>query len=423
MKHNQPARPLSLSRNISWSLLGNAVYSACQWGILMVLAKCGTAVLVGQFAFSLAVTAPVYMFSNLQLRVVQATDARNEYAFGHYLGLRLLTVAASLLVIGLLSLAGGYSGSEARVILWIGLAKGFESFSDIVFGLLQNHECMNRVAVSLLIKGPLSLLAVFWTLRLTGSMAAVAAALALAGLTVLLVYDLTGAGRFAGIRPVFDLRVLRSLVAVSLPLGVVMMLISLNTNIPRYFIERLLGAEELGYFAALTYIMVAGAVIVDALERSAGPRLAKYYAGGFLKKFRRLLLQLVLAGFLLGLAGLGAVFLFGAEILTFLYQPDYAAYTRLFALVMAAAGLRYMASFFGCGMTAARYFKIQPLLHVLIIVVNILACAALIPGKGLEGAAWVLIVTAAIQLLGGLLINCLLLRKARLQLEETDLEG
>ncbi|OPZ74195.1 MAG: Polysaccharide biosynthesis protein [Firmicutes bacterium ADurb.Bin456] len=423
MKCNQPVRPLSLCRNISWSVLGNTIHSACQWGILVVLAKCGTATMVGQFAFGLAITAPVYMFSNLQLRVVQATDARNEYAFGHYLGLRLLTVAASLLVLGFMSKTGGYSSGEIRVILWIALAKGFESFSDIVFGLWQNHERMNRVAISLLIKGPLSLLAVLWVLWITGSAAAVAAALAFTGIAVLLFYDLPGASRFAGIRPLFDRRVLRCLVAVSLPLGVVMMLISLNTNIPRYFIEHLLGAEQLGYFAALTYIMVAGAVIVDALERSAGPRLAKYYADGYLKKFRLLLLQLVLTGFLLGLAGLGTVFLFGAEILTFLYQPDYAAYTRLFALIMVAAGLRYMASFFGCGLTAARCFRIQPLLHILIILVNIPACAVLIPAKGLEGAALVLIATAAIQFLGGCLINCLLLKRRSQKLEGRTLEG
>jgi O-antigen/teichoic acid export membrane protein len=42
-----------------------------------------------------------------------------------------------------------------------------------------------------------------------------------------------------------------------LPLGVVAALVLLNTNIPRYFIERYLGEWELGIFAALAYIMVA----------------------------------------------------------------------------------------------------------------------------------------------------------------------
>src|SRR3954469_7592651 len=84
---------LSLRSNFSWTFAGNVVYAGCQWGMLMVLAKLGSPERVGQFALGLAVTAPILMFSNLQLRAIQATDARREYRFGHYLALRLATTA------------------------------------------------------------------------------------------------------------------------------------------------------------------------------------------------------------------------------------------------------------------------------------------------------------------------------------------
>jgi len=82
---------LSLRANFLWTFVGNAVYAACQWGMLVVLAKLGTPEMVGQFALGLAVTAPVLMFFNLQLRAVQSTDSQDEYSFEHYLGLRLVT--------------------------------------------------------------------------------------------------------------------------------------------------------------------------------------------------------------------------------------------------------------------------------------------------------------------------------------------
>ena len=87
------------SGKFSWTFAGNVVYSGSQWGMLMVLAKLGSPEMVGQFALGLAVTAPVIMFANLQLRGVQATDARREYRFGHYLALRLFTTALAILVI------------------------------------------------------------------------------------------------------------------------------------------------------------------------------------------------------------------------------------------------------------------------------------------------------------------------------------
>src|SRR4051812_21940384 len=99
------APALSLRTNFSWTLAGSVIYFGCQWAITVVLAKLGSAEMVGQFAFALAVVMPVIALTGLQLRVVQATDAKHEFAFGHYLGLRLLTVAiAVLIVVGVLLL-------------------------------------------------------------------------------------------------------------------------------------------------------------------------------------------------------------------------------------------------------------------------------------------------------------------------------
>ena len=59
--------------------------------MVIVLAKLGSPEHLGQFAFGLAMTAPVFMFSTLRLRDVQATDAKNEYRFGDYFALRIMT--------------------------------------------------------------------------------------------------------------------------------------------------------------------------------------------------------------------------------------------------------------------------------------------------------------------------------------------
>ena len=40
----------------------------------------------------------------------------------------------------------------------------------------------------------------------------------------------------------------------ALPLGFVMMLASLGTNVPRYVVEHRLGVRELGVFSAVSYI-------------------------------------------------------------------------------------------------------------------------------------------------------------------------
>jgi hypothetical protein len=67
--------------------------------MLVVLAKLGSPEIVGQFTLGLAVTAPVVLFTNLSLREVQATDAKHQYLFSDYLGLRLLLTGLALVAI------------------------------------------------------------------------------------------------------------------------------------------------------------------------------------------------------------------------------------------------------------------------------------------------------------------------------------
>src|SRR5690242_13021708 len=56
---------MSWRSNFAWALSGNVVYAACQWGMVIALAKLGNSFMVGQFSLGLALAAPVMMFTNL----------------------------------------------------------------------------------------------------------------------------------------------------------------------------------------------------------------------------------------------------------------------------------------------------------------------------------------------------------------------
>ncbi len=404
----QQAKPLTLRRNFSWTFIGNIIYAGCQWGMLVVLAKLGSPEMVGKFTLGLAITAPVIMFTNLQLRTVQATDAKQQYLFSDYLGLRLLGTSLALVVIVAITLMSGYAWETSLIILLVGLAKAFESISDVFYGLIQQHERMDRMAISLMIKGPLSLLLLAMGVYISGNLVWGVLGLVFAWAGVLLGYDVRSGiyilssnnsnSQTRKLQPRWHLQTLRKLVWLALPMGFVMMLISLNTDIPRYIIAGYLGERELGIFAALAYLMVAGNMIVNALGQSASPRLAKYYAAGNGAAFRTLMVKLVGVGAVLGGIAILLAMVAGRQILTLVYRPEYAQQLNLFVWLMVAAGIGYVASFLGYGMTSARYFRIQMPLFTAVTGTSAIACLWLIPTWGLQGAAIALILAAIVQL-------------------------
>ena len=93
------SRGLSLRANFSWTFLGNAIYSACQWGALVALAKLSSPVIVGQYALGMAIAMPVISLTGLSIRAVIASDVKETYKFGEYVGFRLCSTGLAMLVI------------------------------------------------------------------------------------------------------------------------------------------------------------------------------------------------------------------------------------------------------------------------------------------------------------------------------------
>lgn len=391
--------------------------------MVVALAKLGTPESVGQFALGLAICSPIYMFANLHLREVLATDARREFVFGDYLGLRLASTFLALVMIAVISVATGYSRDTALVIMLVGLARGFDYLSDLFYGLLQQHERMDRVAKSLLMKGPLSLAAVGLGFRLTGTVVGAAVGMAFVSALMVAAYDVRSgswlmntrakaseigtpetARLLAYLRARWEAGRMTRLAWLTLPLAVVMMLISLTTNIPRYFIERHLGQRELGIFAALAVLMMAAYVAVSALGQSASARLSNYFAQRDERSFRTLMAKLLGVALTLGLGGVAVALIAGRQFLTVLYRPEYADHTDVFLLLMIAAGISYLGAILGFGLMAARRFWGQLPLFALAAVACTMTSVTLIPSMGLLGAAIALLIAITTQTVGAALI-------------------
>jgi O-antigen/teichoic acid export membrane protein len=400
------APPVSLRLNVAWTLTGNTAYAACQWLILVVLAKLGTPATVGQFSLALALTAPLFMLTNLQLRGIQATDARNEYSPGTYLGLRLAGCATALTVIAVVTTTR-YSGREQLLtIAFVAGAKCVEAVSDVLFGLLQKHERMRWIALSLLAKGCVSVAAVYAGLRLTGSLPVACASLLVTWTVVLLVFDLPAGrralrasqgGRF---QPRFAPAEMARLTRAALPLGVAMLLVSLIANVPRYVIERELGVAALGVYSAIAYLLVAGTTVLTAVGQAATPRLARAFVAKDLPSFRRIIFFLTGLGLGIAIAGGLASLIIGRLTLSVLYGTEYARYSAVLTVSAFLAAGTFVASAFGYGLTACRVFAPQAAVFAVALSGCFLGAAILVPRFGLMGAAFAGGLSGAIQAMG-----------------------
>jgi O-antigen/teichoic acid export membrane protein len=376
------ARPLlaQVARNARWALAANAYYVACQAGVLLVVARQGSPELVGQLALALAVAAPVQLLASLQLRSAQATDVGGDYAFGEYLRVRGAGACAAIVVVAALA---RLLGLDERVTVAVGVMKAVESLSDVAYGRLQHDQRYDRLGISQALRGTLAIVVASAVLGAGGGLATAVLAIAAAWLLVCVGYDLAGLPR--GAHRTTWVR-LRALVRSSLPLGVAACAGSVAANVPRWLLWDAGTEAAVGYFAALSYVVVVGSLLASALGQAVCPLLAASHraAPGRFVRMTLGLSALVAAASVLALAAAASR---GGDLLAVLYGPDYAAYATVFTWLTLAGGLAAVTSFLNYALTATRRFG-----HVLAVQLAAGAGALLIglvrvPAAGILGAA------------------------------------
>lgn len=359
--------------------------------MLAVLAKLGSPADVGQFSLALAVTAPIVVFSQMQLRQIQVTDTRGEFHFGHYLGMRLVATALALAVIVIVALTGAFAASTARVVVLLGISKSFESISDVLHGAIQKQDRMDRIAISLMLRGAVGLFGMGLIFALSGSLQKAALGLIAASGTVLLCYDL-GAARACragrSLQPKWDPRAFAALVAKAAPMAGAAGLLSLSAGVPRYLLDASHGQKSVGYYAAVSSSLLMMTFLPNALGQASIARVARHFQAG--ETWRYLLLaSKVTAACLLICAPFAAAGIFWARpLLTALYTAEYASGAGAMSVMILATLFSMLGVAGYLTLVAARQFWLLFANALLILASQGLFGWLLIPRYGLWGAAY-----------------------------------
>ncbi|WP_408008266.1 oligosaccharide flippase family protein [Pseudalkalibacillus sp. A8] len=415
----------SIRRNFSWTLFGNLIYAFTQWVIISIITKLGDAEMLGQYALALAVTAPIFLFLQMNLRSVQATDQKDKFALRDYLGLRVLTVLVAWVIIFFLLLFSNYSFQVTMLVLFVGIAKSAESFSEVFYGNFQKLEQMKYISVSKIIRGIISCLAVWLCLYLTNNIVFSIMAFSLIWLSSLALVDIPltinllkrayGIIKSKEYLPKINLSTSKNIVLIAIPLGIAGTIDSLNTNIPRYLISYYHGEESLGYFVAISYIIIIAHTVIVALCHSATPRLSKYFLDNILA-FKKLLFNLTFIGILISAMAIIVSFTLGGSLLSILYNDTYKEYKGLLIIIMVAGCIWYLFGFLNTAIIASRNFKLQIPILLISMITTFISAYILVPSMQLEGAAYSLIIGYLVRLL----ISCYFVGKIISQKNKTE---
>jgi O-antigen/teichoic acid export membrane protein len=406
-----------MTRNAAWGLVGNTVYAGCQWAVFVLIVHRLRVEEAGAFALATALTGPVFVLASLRLRNLLATSAASD-SFPDYLTARLLTTAMAVPACLAVARFDPSGASTIGLIAVIAGGRACEAVSDICHGLFQREMEMRSAAIGLIANGVGSVALVFAALIASPSLPLAAAAYSMGSLLALAAWDLPCAmRRVRGVRPAGSLGLpwrkrlgrARPLIGTAAPMGLSAVIGSLQTNLPRYVIASVLGPGALAVFAALSYVTMAGHLVVNAASQAALPLLASDVRHSR-ERYHARLAMLVGGMAAAGALVVGLSLVFARPALMLIYGADYGQYARVLVWLSAATVVSFTSVFLGTGVTARQRFAVQPAISAAAFAAVAISSRPLAMRYGLIGASWALLAGALIELAAYLAV---LVRDAR----------
>ncbi|SDY49861.1 oligosaccharide flippase family protein [Acinetobacter kyonggiensis] len=389
---------LLLLKKAKWLVGGNFVFAFSQWVILIFFARMTNQENLGQYALALAIVTPIFAVGNLQLRPLYILDVNSEqkYTYTHFYYLRLI---CSFIALACCLVLGLFFNVSILVLLLVGLLKFFESYSDIIYAYYNAHDQTQLISKSLFLKGALSVLAVALGLYLFDFYTALILFL-FVYIVVWLFIDNLYIQKTKEIKKMsLDLGIMKS----AIPMGISLGIVTLQSNIPRLFLDQYASIEAVGIFTVLSYFIIVGSIFINSICQYLSPRLTHAWNHNR-AYFKKLLSMALLVAGGLGLIAIFLSYFMGEFVLNLVYGAEYVAYTDAFVLTMVAGFILYLATVLGYTLTAIGFIKQQVYLFSIVLIFSVLVSYLCIPEYGIVGGIYTLMVSYLVQCILSLLV-------------------
>lgn len=385
-----------LGRSVVWNTLGNLVYYASQYVLLILAKRLAGDLINGEVSVAMAIAAICLSFSNYGMRSFQISDFARQYTDRTYLRSRYFTVAAAGVGCAVFAFAVSYTAQQRGVILLYTLSRLSEGYIDVWHGYLQRADRMDLVGILFGIRGLMTMAVFGLGFWLTQDILFTMALLALFSWICVFAADVPPSRRRADLSAAGGGSV-RSLLWQCAPLAVYSFLNSSIGSVVKLVCERIVGTEQFSCFNnvfAPVQILQVGAMYIFAPFMLT---FARAWEAHDRRGYGRALGLCAAAMPVLWAAGAAGAALLGPWALTILYGADIRAYSYLLQPAVAAAVANIFVAILCLLLSMMREMKGLIFGNVAGIAAAFWLSAPMVTRMGLAGAAWATVASRGIQ--------------------------
>lgn len=310
-------------------LINRFGYAALQWVMMIIISRNMSQETLGCYTYTLAIAGPIFLLAQSNLVSFLLADKFSKFSPNIYIKHRILFAILGLATLALLCFM--FSNDLLVIATLVGIIKLCESIYDLDLGFLQHGGKAKKIIVKCILR--YSILAftsyIFFTENnfIIGLLS-----IAITNLAMLITLDLkTQKESNHSTLDKKDNTVI-GLLKKTAPLGLVMIIASIGTNTPVYYIEHYNDKSEVAIFSILFYFIIVGRMFIAAFCQAKIPKISYLFFSNKIKftQTNNHLQKRIVA---LGITSLGVLYFLGNKIITIIYGEKFTTSSHTMLLI------------------------------------------------------------------------------------------
>lgn len=305
-----------------WNSIGSFLQSAISPILLIVITRLNGVGDSGLFSFAMSLSVVFWAISLWGGRTYQVSDVKKEFSSGDYIVVRFI----SSLIVAVFSISfcilSGYDLIKTELIMVLVSFKILESIADSIYGVLQIHNKLYIVGISLTMKSVFGFMIFAIVDILTKNIVYGALSIFIVNIAVVIFYDIPLMKHVESVGLTKkNIMQAGKIMKKTAEVFVVVFSTMFSLNIPRYFLDKY-HYDQIGYFGIMAMPITLLTLFISFVLQPNVVNLSELLKKKKIKEFTKIVSKIDFITFTLGILFVISSYLIGVWVLNTVFGID-----------------------------------------------------------------------------------------------------
>ena len=405
---------IQFKKNFIWNILGTSSNAFSSLFFMIMVTRINGVDNAGIYTIAFSTACILYIIGIYAGRIFQVTE-NEKINDKEFIVNRIISCCLMLIISLLFIIIKQYNIYKALIFVILCLYKALEAFSDVLYGIMQKNNLLNKVGKSMLSKALISLISFFIIDFFTKNLCFSCLMIVISNILIIIIYDIKNIYKITDLKQKVNMKNILKIFKTGFFVFAISFLGIYIMNAPKYAIDDYLNENIQAIFGIIIMPATVVGLFAQFIIHPYLNTIVDLYKKNDVNGMKKIIRNIIFAILILGLLCVIGAYLLGIPVLQIIYGIDLNTYKYNLVCILIASTLSVIASIYSSLLTTIRKTFIQFIIYCINAVIAICSSYLLTYKFEINGATIAYFIIMLVQFVLYYICTNVILKKIKLK--------